>query len=105
MNNLYNIEKAKACQNDLDLRVYTSNLLGQNDQLVLHGGGNTSVKSTVTTLLGDTLEVLFIKGSGWDLATIEPQGFPALDLNYLRRLQTLKTDASRRALRLIADRA
>ena len=76
---------------DLCLRTYTSRLIGREPSLVLHGGGNTSVKSTVTTLLGDTLEVLFIKGSGWDLATIEPQGFPALDLNYLRRLQTLKT--------------
>jgi len=77
------------CHPDLALRVYTSRLIGRETSLVLHGGGNTSVKATVTTLLGDQTEMLFIKGSGWDLATIEPQGFPALDLNYLRRLRTL----------------
>jgi rhamnose utilization protein RhaD (predicted bifunctional aldolase and dehydrogenase)/NAD(P)-dependent dehydrogenase (short-subunit alcohol dehydrogenase family) len=76
---------------DLALRVYTSRLIGQEASLVLHGGGNTSAKTRVTTLLGDQIEVLFIKGSGWDLATIEPQGFPALDLGYLRRLRALKS--------------
>ncbi len=75
---------------DLCLRTYTSRLIGREASLVLHGGGNTSAKTTITTLLGDQLEVLYIKGSGWDLATIEPQGFPALDLNYLRRLRALK---------------
>ena len=74
---------------DLALRVYTSRLIGQEPSLVLHGGGNTSVKAEVTTLLGDQTAVLFIKGSGWDLATIEPQGFPALDLAYLLRLRAL----------------
>jgi len=76
---------------ELVLRVYTSRLIGQEPSLVLHGGGNTSVKAEMTTLLGDRTEVLFIKGSGWDLATIEPQGFPALDLTYLRRLRALES--------------
>ncbi|MBC8209116.1 MAG: bifunctional aldolase/short-chain dehydrogenase [Desulfobulbaceae bacterium] len=75
---------------DLCLRTYTSQLIGREPSLVLHGGGNTSVKTTITTLLGDELDVLYIKGSGWDLATIEPQGFPALDLDYLRRLRVLE---------------
>jgi rhamnose utilization protein RhaD (predicted bifunctional aldolase and dehydrogenase)/NAD(P)-dependent dehydrogenase (short-subunit alcohol dehydrogenase family) len=70
---------------DLALRVYTSRLLGREPRLVLHGGGNTSVKSYVTELLGDTTEVLYVKGSGSDLATIEPRGFPACRLAHLRR--------------------
>jgi rhamnose utilization protein RhaD (predicted bifunctional aldolase and dehydrogenase) len=65
MKNLYNIETAKELD-DLELRVYTSRLLGGDSSLVLHGGGNTSVK------IGDTL---YVKGSGWDLATIEKEGF------------------------------
>jgi rhamnose utilization protein RhaD (predicted bifunctional aldolase and dehydrogenase)/NAD(P)-dependent dehydrogenase (short-subunit alcohol dehydrogenase family) len=96
MNNQYNSSDARNfisthphCHSDLALRVYTSRLIGRETSLVLHGGGNTSVKATVTTLLGDQTDMLFIKGSGWDLATIEPQGFPALDLNYLRRLRAL----------------
>ncbi len=61
---------------DLALRVYTSRLLGREPALVLHGGGNTSVKSRVVDLLGDATDVLFVKGSGADLATVEPRGFP-----------------------------
>ncbi len=74
---------------DLALRVYTSRLIGAEDDLVLHGGGNTSVKSRVTNIIGEEMEVLFIKGSGWDLGIIEPQGFPALDLPYLNKLRPL----------------
>ncbi len=70
---------------DLALRVYTSRLLGREGALVLHGGGNTSVKSRVTELLGDVTDVVYVKGSGWDLATIEPKGFPACRLAHLRR--------------------
>ncbi len=82
-------EKQKDCNADLAMRTYTSRLIGQEEDLVLHGGGNTSVKSEITNLLGDPCQVLFIKGSGWDLGTIEPQGFPALDLKYLQRLRSL----------------
>jgi len=73
----------------LTLRVYTSRLLGAEAALVQHGGGNTSAKDEVVDLLGERREVLFIKGSGWDLATIEPAGLPAVDLAYLRRLRAL----------------
>jgi len=73
----------------LALRVYTSRLIGQDPDLVMHGGGNTSLKGTVTTLLGDRSEALFVKGSGWDLDTIEPPGLPAVDLAHLRRLRGL----------------
>lgn len=83
------IKKYSDCPADLSLRVYTSRIIGAEEELVLHGGGNTSAKSTVKTLLGEELEVLFIKGSGWDLGDIEPQGFPALDLNYLCKLKKL----------------
>ncbi len=74
---------------DLALRIYTSRLIGRESNLVLHGGGNTSVKGKMITLLGEMQDVLFIKGSGWDLATIDKRGFPALDLAYLRRLRSL----------------
>ncbi len=74
---------------ELALRVYTSRLIGAESDLVLHGGGNTSAKATITDLVGDQRRVIFIKGSGWDLATIEPEGLPALDLDYLRRLRAL----------------
>jgi rhamnose utilization protein RhaD (predicted bifunctional aldolase and dehydrogenase)/NAD(P)-dependent dehydrogenase (short-subunit alcohol dehydrogenase family) len=71
---------------DLALRIYTSRLLGQDPELVLHGGGNTSVKSRVTELVGDVIDILYVKGSGSDLASIEPAGFPACRLQPLRRL-------------------
>src|SRR5579863_7170399 len=74
---------------DLALRVYTSRLLGCDPALVLHGGGNTSVKTTLQDFLGDDVEVLCVKGSGWDMATIEPAGLPAVRLEPLRRLRAL----------------
>src|ERR1043165_4688206 len=74
---------------ELALRVYTSRLIGRDPDLVMHGGGNTSLKGTVTTLVGDDVEALFVKGSGWDLDAIEPPGLPAVDLGHLRRLRAL----------------
>jgi rhamnulose-1-phosphate aldolase/alcohol dehydrogenase len=76
---------------NLALRVYTSRLIGADPELVLHGGGNTSLKGSTTTLLGDGVETLWVKGSGSDLDRIEPPGFPALDLAHLRRLRQLET--------------
>ena len=72
---------------DLALRVYTTQLLGRDPKLVLHGGGNTSVKTSMRDLLGENAEVLCVKGSGWDMATIEPAGMPAVRLNALRSLR------------------
>ena len=63
---------------DLAARVYSTRLLGSDPQLVLHGGGNTSVKRVAPDLLGDETEVLCVKGSGWDMAAIEPAGVPGL---------------------------
>ena len=76
---------------DLALRIYSTRLLGSDPQLVIHGGGNTSVKTEATDLLGDEHEVLCVKGSGWDMATIEPQGLPALRLQPLLRARTRAT--------------
>src|SRR5260221_3990526 len=78
---------ARGVNRDLALRVYTSRLLGRGRRLVLHGGGNTSVKTVVTDLIGDTVEVLCVKGSGWDMGEIEPAGLPAVRLAPLRRLR------------------
>jgi rhamnose utilization protein RhaD (predicted bifunctional aldolase and dehydrogenase) len=60
---------AKGVDRDLALRVYTTRLLGGEPRLVLHGGGNTSVKTSVTDLVGDQWDVLCVKGSGWDMGT------------------------------------
>src|SRR5260370_33127172 len=62
---------------DLALRVYTSRLLGGEPKLVLHGGGNTSVKTVVRDLLDEEVEVLCVKGSGWDMAAVEAPGVAA----------------------------
>ena len=72
---------------DLALRVYTSRLLGQDPLLVLHGGGNTSVKTKATDLAGDEVEVLCVKGSGWDMGDIEPAGLPAVRMKPLLKLR------------------
>jgi rhamnulose-1-phosphate aldolase/alcohol dehydrogenase len=72
---------------DLAARVYTTRLLGRDPKLVLHGGGNTSVKTHSKDLLGEDTEVLCVKGSGWDMGTIEPQGLPAVRLHALRKLR------------------
>ncbi|MBX3207433.1 MAG: bifunctional aldolase/short-chain dehydrogenase [Labilithrix sp.] len=73
----------------LALRTYSARLLGADPALVLHGGGNTSVKATATTLFGEVVDVLHVKGSGWDLATIEPPGHPAARMAPLMRLLAL----------------
>lgn len=78
------------CNEDVALRVYSSRLIGSDRSLVLHGGGNTSVKTVLTDDVGDEVEVLCVKGSGWDLAAIEPPGFPAVRLAGLRRLRELE---------------
>lgn len=74
---------------DLALRVYTSRLIGQNPDLVMHGGGNTSVKTERADLFGTMREVLHVKGSGWDLDTIEGPGLPGVWMQPLRELRAL----------------
>ena len=104
MKSLWSPSDAEACiaqyapagiNRDHALRVYTTRLLGSDPRLVLHGGGNTSVKTTITDLLGEEVEVLCVKGSGWDMGTIEPAGLPAVrmaPLLKLRRLETLSDE-------------
>ncbi|WP_440932691.1 bifunctional aldolase/short-chain dehydrogenase [Candidatus Pelagibacter sp.] len=75
---------------DMALRVYTTRLLGRNSELVLHGGGNTSVKTSIKDIDGKNYEVLCVKGSGWDMAEIEPAGLPAVKLNPLLALKNKK---------------
>jgi rhamnose utilization protein RhaD (predicted bifunctional aldolase and dehydrogenase)/NAD(P)-dependent dehydrogenase (short-subunit alcohol dehydrogenase family) len=81
---------AKGVNEDLALRVYTTRLLGRDPALVLHGGGNTSVKTAIPDMLGEGVAVLCVKGSGWDMGEIEPAGLPAVRLEPLRRLRALK---------------
>src|SRR5256885_166346 len=83
--------RAEAAQysGPLGPRVYTSRLLGRDKSLVLHGGGNTSVKLRERNLFGEEEEVLYVKGSGWDLETIEAAGLTPVSLGYVRRLAGL----------------
>ncbi len=76
---------------DLATRVYTTRLLGSDKRLVLHGGGNTSLKTTLPDLLGEPVEVLCVKGSGRDMAAIDPAGMPPIRLAPLRRLRERET--------------
>jgi len=70
--------------NDINLRVFTSNLLGRDDTLVLHGGGNTSVKTKI-----DGEDILLVKGSGWDLVSIEAKGFAPVKMKTLLEMAKL----------------
>src|ERR1700730_8352372 len=81
--------EAGGFEGPLAQRVYTSRLLGRDHSLVLHGGGNTSVKIRERTLFGDEEDILYVKGSGWDLETIEAAGFAPLRLERVLRLATL----------------
>lgn len=91
MKSLWNDKEAKSlAQDPLALRVYTSRLLGRDTSLVMHGGGNTSVKTQVRDFFGVEQQVLYIKGSGWDLATIEAGGFAAVKIDTLLRMAAIK---------------
>lgn len=85
MKNLWTTHESSNCKTDLELRVYTSNLLGRSDELVLHGGGNTSVKTKV-----DGEDILYVKGSGWDLVSIKKEGFAPVKLETLIQMAKLE---------------
>lgn len=90
MKSLWNdADAAQFGADDLAMRVYSSRLLGSSADLVMHGGGNTSVKGTARDFFGNDVEVLYVKGSGWDLKTIEEPGFPAIRLHETRQLAEL----------------
>jgi rhamnose utilization protein RhaD (predicted bifunctional aldolase and dehydrogenase)/NAD(P)-dependent dehydrogenase (short-subunit alcohol dehydrogenase family) len=89
MQSLWDDQEAAAYSGDLAQRVYTSRLLGRDPALVLHGGGNTSVKIRETNIFGEEEDILYVKGSGWDLATIEAAGFAPVRMRHLLRLAKL----------------
>ncbi len=89
MQSLWKDNEAAAFSGDLGLRVYTSRLLGRDKTLVLHGGGNTSVKIRERNLFGEEQTILYVKGSGWDLETIEAPGFSPVRLDHVLRLAAL----------------
>ncbi|TFB11341.1 bifunctional aldolase/short-chain dehydrogenase [Candidatus Marinimicrobia bacterium MT.SAG.3] len=90
MKSLWDVKEGnKFSDNPLAMRVYSSRLLGTESELVLHGGGNTSVKTTETNIFGESEEIIYVKGSGWDLATIEPAGFAPVKLNLLKKMAQL----------------
>ena len=91
MRSLWIDEEAARCQTELALRVYTSRLLGSEPALVLHGGGNTSVKVVEQNLFGKKENILYIKGSGWDLGSIEEAGFAPVRLEPMRTLASLES--------------
>jgi len=89
MKSLWDDAEASQYTDDLGLRVYTSQLLGRDASLVLHGGGNTSVKITEPNIFGEDHDLLYVKGSGWDLETIDRPGFAPVSLDHLIRLAEL----------------
>lgn len=82
---------SKGVSRDLALRTYSARLLGSDPELVLHGGGNTSVKTSIKDIFGNDLPVICVKGSGWDLATIEPEGHPSVKIEPLLKLKDLSS--------------
>lgn len=89
MTSFWNDQEAAQYAGDLAQRIYSSRLLGREPALVLHGGGNTSVKIRETNLFGEDEEILYIKGSGRDLATIDATGFSPCRMVPLLRLAQL----------------
>ena len=89
MKSLWSDTESAQYPGDLGQRVYTSRLLGRDPSLVLHGGGNTSVKTREPDVFGEPQDLLYVKGSGWDLETIEPAGFSPCRMSHLLRLAAL----------------
>ncbi len=91
MGNLWEDLEAQPYLNDsLQLRIYTSCLLGREPALVLHDGVSTSFKMGISNWFGESESVLYVKGSGRDLATIDAEGFAPLKLNVLQRMATFE---------------
>ena len=90
MKNLWDQKTASRLEeNSLQLRVYSSQLLGLDSDLVLRGGGNTSVKLRETNIFGEEEDILYVKGSGRNLATIDAEGFTPLRLTNIKKLAEL----------------
>ncbi len=91
IHSLWDENEAQRYTDDVALRVYTSRLLGKDPSLVLHGGGNTSVKVREKNLFGEEIDLLYVKGSGWDLATIEKEGFAPVRMDTLLKMAELES--------------
>src|SRR5208283_4705485 len=91
MQSLWNDAEGADCKTEIAQRVYSSRLIGREPSLVLHGGGNTSVKMAERSVFGEDEAVLYVKGSGWDLASIEPAGFSPCRISHLLRLSRLES--------------
>src|SRR5579859_7670016 len=91
MHSRWNDQEAAQYVSDLAQRVYTSRLLGQDPTLVMHGGGNTSVKISEKNIFGAEEQILYVKGSGSDLGTIDAAGFAPVRMAHLLALATLDT--------------
>lgn len=89
MENRWNDAEASALKTDLELRAYSSRLIGVDSELVLHGGGNTSVKTTQTDIFGNEVQAIYVKASGFDLAQMWTEGFTGLELEKLMALSEL----------------
>jgi rhamnulose-1-phosphate aldolase/alcohol dehydrogenase len=80
--------------NEIEQLIYQSHLVGAEESLVLWGGGNNSVKSRATDLLGQPIEVMYIKSSGSDMKSMLPKQFPAVRLDYIAPLRSRSDDLS-----------
>ena len=108
MKSLWNDAEGADCKTEIAQRVYTSRLIGREPSLVLHGGGNTSVKVTEPDVFGEPTYLLYVKGSGWDLATIDAAGFAPVRMDHLlrlARLSQLSDSQMAQELRIAAMRA
>ncbi|MBN2318547.1 MAG: bifunctional aldolase/short-chain dehydrogenase [Acidobacteria bacterium] len=77
------------CGPDLAACLYTSCLIGADESLVLHGGGNSSVKTVCSDLFGEEIEAIYVKASGYNMACADPNGYTGLNLGYLKKLRSL----------------
>ena len=91
MKSLWSDEDAQAAVKtwgrQLGKRIYTARLIGADSSLVLHGGGNVSLKATHTGLTGESVDAIYVKGTGHDLGRLTSVGLPGINLAYLRSLR------------------
>ena len=89
-NKYINFFAKKNIKKDLALRIYSTHILGRNSDLVLHGGGNTSLKSKTKNIYDESIDVIYVKGSGWDMSNLSFEGMPGLKLKPLVKTLKLK---------------
>src|ERR1700722_12436940 len=89
MENRWNDADAGRCLGDVAQRIYSSRLIGRDPALVLHGGGNTSVKVSEPDIFGTAQDLLYVKGSGFDLQSMTADGFAPVRVSHLTKLARL----------------